>query len=921
MPIWLRRSEMVRRRRLGLALILGAVVPIAMLSYAFLATDRDRAVQALLERDLLTFSVSWSATQRLHRNSVISYFDIAVQSDPHTLALLQAAQDPAHIDLARLHLFRHLSPIYEQLLTYGVRQFHFHRPNGESFLRFHHPARFGDDLLGVRASIRWANTQREPVFGFEVGRVVSGYRSVFPISDARGAHLGSVELSLPFSLLLEELQTLMPQGTFQLLLLAQRQRAILFEEQQSLYEAWPASEHFLLEDPHRLRPDSPPPLPAALQPLIATLAERPDVRERLHQGTEQAFRVQVAGRDYAVLQTPINDPAGEPVGLLLAYLDEPELSALDQAFQQRMLLVGGVLGLLSIALLWLLRVLDERLAERHRLQVIADTLGQGLYLTDADAQIVLMNPYGRELLGYPESVLIGGSAHELFHCHRDNAFESEATCPILTSVRAGREYRGETRFQRADGRLLDVFVVSRPLVQQGDYVGSVTLFEDIGERKQAEWALAESRRRLANILWGTGVGTWEWNVQTGETRFNQRWATMIGYRLEELEPLSIKTWERVVHPEDLAVSQTALDRHFAGETDHYEAEVRLRHRSGEWIWTLDRGRVITWTEAGRPQWMAGTHLDIRARKQAELAAKQTTRLLQAALENSPSGILIADAPEGLIRFANRPALQMLTTSLLSNDDTHWQVLRADGAPMPVSERPLTRAMTQGEVVCAEEAIVVGADGTRHWVSLSAAPIKDENGRISAGIVVFSDISAQKEVQLALQRSAHYDALTELPNRVLLTDRLEQAMVRAQRSGERLAVAFIDLDRFKPVNDRYGHAAGDQLLIILARRMRACLRGMDTLARLGGDEFVAVLCDLTYESDARVLVERLLAALSTEVELDSARVRVGGSIGLTFYPQSVEQTAEQLLQQADEAMYQAKLKGRNAWCAFEGALEG
>ncbi len=792
MPIWLRRSEMVRRRRLGLALILGAVVPIAMLSYAFLATDRDRAVQALLERDLLTFSVSWSATQRLHRNSVISYFDIAVQSDPHTLALLQAAQDPAHIDLARLHLFRHLSPIYEQLLTYGVRQFHFHRPNGESFLRFHHPARFGDDLLGVRASIRWANTQREPVFGFEVGRVVSGYRSVFPISDARGAHLGSVELSLPFSLLLEELQTLMPQGTFQLLLLAQRQRAILFEEQQSLYEAWPASEHFLLEDPHRLRPDSPPPLPAALQPLIATLAERPDVRERLHQGTEQAFRVQVAGRDYAVLQTPINDPAGEPVGLLLAYLDEPELSALDQAFQQRMLLVGGVLGLLSIALLWLLRVLDERLAERHRLQVIADTLGQGLYLTDADAQIVLMNPYGRELLGYPESVLIGGSAHELFHCHRDNAFESEATCPILTSVRAGREYRGETRFQRADGRLLDVFVVSRPLVQQGDYVGSVTLFEDIGERKQAEWALAESRRRLANILWGTGVGTWEWNVQTGETRFNQRWATMIGYRLEELEPLSIKTWERVVHPEDLAVSQTALDRHFAGETDHYEAEVRLRHRSGEWIWTLDRGRVITWTEAGRPQWMAGTHLDI---------------------------------------------------------------------------------------------------------------------------------SAQKEVQLALQRSAHYDALTELPNRVLLTDRLEQAMVRAQRSGERLAVAFIDLDRFKPVNDRYGHAAGDQLLIILARRMRACLRGMDTLARLGGDEFVAVLCDLTYESDARVLVERLLAALSTEVELDSARVRVGGSIGLTFYPQSVEQTAEQLLQQADEAMYQAKLKGRNAWCAFEGALEG
>jgi diguanylate cyclase (GGDEF)-like protein/PAS domain S-box-containing protein len=928
MPLGLQPSEVARRRLLGLALMIGVMVPIAWLSWTLLITDRNRAAQTLLERDLLTLSVSWQATQTLQRNSVATYFQEHVQDDPRTLALLQAAQDPAQTERARLHLFRHLSPTYERLVERGVRQFHFHRPNGDSFLRFHHPARFGDNLLAVRDSIRQANTELEPVFGFEVGRVVSGYRSLFPIIDTQGRHLGSVELSLPFKVLLNELQALMPKISFQLLLLAQRQRAILFEEQQSLYEPWPASERFLVEDPHRLRPDSPAPLPDSIAQVIEALAEQPALLARLHQGSEQAFRLQAAGRDYAVLQTPLIDPAGAQVGLLLAYVDEPGLTALDQAFQRRLILVWVVLALLSLILLWLLRVLDERLSERNRLQVITDTLGQGLYLTDAEARIIRINPHGCALLGYPESILLDANAHELFHRHEENAFAAKASCPILSSVRAGREYRAETRFRRADGQLFDVFVVSRPLLRDGAYVGAVTLFEDIGERKQAERALAESRQRLANIIWGTDVGTWEWNLQTGETRFNDRWAEMIGYRLEELEPVSIETWRRVAHPEDLAESQTALAQHFAGERDHYEAEVRVHHRSGEWICVLDRGRLLTRTLDGEPEWLVGTHLDITARKRAELAVQQTTRLLQAALESSPSGILIAEAPHKRIRFANRPALELLAIAparlsdasplALFNHDAHWQVLRADGQPMPLQERPLTRAMTQDETVTGEEVILVGVDGRQRWVSLSAAPIKDDEGRISAGIVVLADISAQKAVQDQLQRSAHYDALTGLPNRVLLTDRLEQAMARAQRSGHRLALAFIDLDEFKPVNDQYGHAAGDQLLITLARRMRACLRGVDTLARLGGDEFVALLCDLADDADAQVLIERLLAALSSEVTLGEARVRVSGSIGLTFYPQPLAQDAEQLLHQADQAMYQAKLKGRNAWCLFEGS---
>lgn len=129
--------------------------------------------------------------------------------------------------------------------------------------------------------------------------------------------------------------------------------------------------------------------------------------------------------------------------------------------------------------------------------------------------------------------------------------------------------------------------------------------------------IAEERRRLTYILEGTNVGTWEWRVQTGGVTFNDRWAEFIGYTLAELEPVSIKTWEQLTHPDDLAKSGRLLEAHFRGELDYYECEVRMRHRDGHWVWVLDRGRVATWGEDGKPVLMAGTHQDISERKLLE----------------------------------------------------------------------------------------------------------------------------------------------------------------------------------------------------------------------------------------------------------------------------------------------------------------
>jgi diguanylate cyclase (GGDEF)-like protein/PAS domain S-box-containing protein len=208
------------------------------------------------------------------------------------------------------------------------------------------------------------------------------------------------------------------------------------------------------------------------------------------------------------------------------------------------------------------------------------------------------------------------------------------------------------------------------------------------------------------------------------------------------------------------------------------------------------------------------------------------------------------------------------------------------------------------------------NGEIYAVLQTLSAIRDDQGRTRQYLALFSDITALKEHEQQLEHIAHYDALTQLPNRVLLADRLHQAMVRAKRHGQPLAVAYLDLDGFKAVNDLYGHETGDLLLMELASRMKHSLREGDTLARLGGDEFVVVLLELADIEASEPMLTRLLEAAAQPVLLGEDMLQVSASVGVTFYPQADEVDADQLLRQADQAMYQAKLAGKNRYHLFD-----
>jgi PAS domain S-box-containing protein len=263
--------------------------------------------------------------------------------------------------------------------------------------------------------------------------------------------------------------------------------------------------------------------------------------------------------------------------------------------------------------------MEAALCQREQLyRSIFDRSPIAIELYDTSGRLVDVNPACLAMFGVQDVSELQG--FDLFADPNLNAADIEL-------LKQGKTACFETDFDFEKVRRHNLYQTSKtgtiwlralitPLGETGAH-GYLAQVQDITERKKAREHLLDQRSRLVNILKGTNVGTWEWNVQTGETVFNERWAEIVGYDLEELAPISITTWMELAHPGDLGTCEALLQRHFRGEIDFYECEARMRHKDGHWVWVLDRGRVITWTEDGKPLWMFGTHQDITRRKPAE----------------------------------------------------------------------------------------------------------------------------------------------------------------------------------------------------------------------------------------------------------------------------------------------------------------
>jgi diguanylate cyclase (GGDEF)-like protein/PAS domain S-box-containing protein len=247
------------------------------------------------------------------------------------------------------------------------------------------------------------------------------------------------------------------------------------------------------------------------------------------------------------------------------------------------------------------------------------------------------------------------------------------------------------------------------------------------------------------------------------------------------------------------------------------------------------------------------------------------------------------------------------------DDVFKLIDVVSRSPIPT---PTARAIIENRTVgLGADCMLVRGDGVELAVESSAAPIHDRLGGVIGAVMVAHDVTVARELSNKLARMALHDSLTDVPNRTLLSDRLDQAMMRAHRAGSSVAVLYIDLDRFKHINDSLGHAVGDELLRSVAQRLLSCVRSSDTVSRQGGDEFLVLLPDVVHPHDAALCAEKIIAALEAPYRIADQDLRITASIGIATFPGDAAD-AEKLLRNADFAMYQAKYTGRNNYQFFK-----
>jgi diguanylate cyclase (GGDEF)-like protein/PAS domain S-box-containing protein len=596
-----------------------------------------------------------------------------------------------------------------------------------------------------------------------------------------------------------------------------------------------------------------------------------------------------------------------PFILVIRQDKEEALASWRQEAAQTLAIVSSILvTLLAFATLYFLRF--ERIAKAHedtlerlRIAAIAFDAQEGMVVTGPDAQVLQVNPAFTQITGFSARDAVGRKLDFLKSDRHDTAFYAT----IDTCVRDTGMWTGEIFCQHKDGTtrplLITITAVCNQVGEVSHYVGTLT---DISERKAAEEELLTLSRAIeqspVSIIITDPNGTIQY--------VNPRFEKVTGYSLREVLGQN---------PRLLSSKETSAEEYKAmwatissGAT--WQGEFRNRRKDGKLFWEHASISPV-FNDEGVLLHYVGVKEDISARKEAEqklhLAASVFTYAREGILITSADGTII-DANEafGRITGYQRDEVLGLNPRILNSGRQEkayytemWQNLHDVG-------------YWYGEVWNRHK------NGELYAVMQTISTVRDTQGNPSQYVALFSDITPLKEHERQLERIAHYDALTLLPNRVLLADRLHQAMSHAQRQNKSLAVAYLDLDGFKGINDQHGHKAGDQLLVALSTRMRQALRDGDTLARLGGDEFVAVLLDLNDASGSVPMLSRLLAAAAQPLQVGDLLLQVSASIGVTFYPQTEDVDADQLLRQSDQAMYQAKVAGKNRYHVFDAELD-
>ncbi|MFV7769804.1 EAL domain-containing protein [Shewanella marisflavi] len=421
-------------------------------------------------------------------------------------------------------------------------------------------------------------------------------------------------------------------------------------------------------------------------------------------------------------------------------------------------------------------------------------------------------------------------------------------------------------------------------------------------RREVQRQIAKSEERLKLSLWGSGDEMWDWDIETGQIYRSNIWGSLEFPR--DGQRSGDAGEESNIHPMDQERVNTALNKHFYGETDHFEAAYRVKGKDDQWIWILDRAKIVERDENDKALRMTGTIKNISNFKQAE----EQLRLFERAIENISEGMFILDNKFKFVEV-NEACCDLCEKS---RNDFIGELFQFDLYPESYSEQ--IRHILQQQGSWSNEVESSRGDGSSFLMELTVDAIYDEQGVLSHYVGVFSDISRRKQQEEELRKLTNNDLLTSLPNRSSLMVTLGNLV----KKDTHHTLMVLDLDNFKKINDSLGHQVGDELLIKVARRIESTVPYHTSIYRLGGDEFAILVDNNPDIGSSAVIANHVVDAFSSPFELTKDRVVVGVSIGIVLYPED-DQNEQALLRKADIAMYHAKSAGGNRYQFYSESL--